>query len=128
MLLCFTDTVEEHYQDMKIYKAIESIMSYLRWANGLVENHKIWTLAKSDNENDVLRLKCVLHLSLDTLRVSGILLQPVIPNISERLLNRLGIPKHRRTFECARKPYLNSPELPLGPNEGVLLQRLKINK
>ncbi|XP_060551201.1 methionine--tRNA ligase, mitochondrial-like [Ruditapes philippinarum] len=121
------DTVEGYYQDMMMYKAIESIMSYLRWANGLVENHKIWDLAKSDQEADVLHLKCVLHLALDTLRVSGILLQPVIPNISERLLNRLGIPKDRRTFECARKPYLNSPELPLGPNEGVLLKRLKIN-
>ncbi|XP_053404426.1 methionine--tRNA ligase, mitochondrial-like [Mercenaria mercenaria] len=122
------DTVEGYYKDMMFYRGIESIMSYLRWANGVVQQHEVWNLAKSDNETDIQHLKCVIHVALETLRVSGILLQPVIPNISQRLLNRLGIPKDRRTFECAKKPYLNSPELALGPNEGVILKRLKIIK
>lgn len=103
-------------------------MSYLRWANGLVHQHEVWNLAKTDRESDRLHLKSVIHLALETLRVCGILLQPVIPTLSERLLNRLGIPKNRRSFDCAKKPYLNSPELSLGPNEGVLLKRLKIQK
>lgn len=113
---------------MMFYKAIDSIMSYLRWANGVVQHHEVWNLAKSSSETDIHHLKSVLHVALETLRVSGILLQPVIPNLSEHMLNRLGIPANKRTFDCARKPYLNSPELPLGPDEGVLLKRLKYKK
>lgn len=122
------DTVEGYYKDMMFYKAIDSIMSYLRWANGLVQHHEVWKLAKSTSEKDIHHLKSVIHVALETLRVSGILLQPVIPNLSERLLNRLGVPKDKRTFQCAREPYLNSPELPLGTNEGVLLKVLKFIK
>ena len=66
-------------------------------------------------------------MCLETVRVSGILLQPVIPNLSDRLLNRLGIPKDKRTLAHAKKPYLNSPtQLPLGPNEGILMKRFKM--
>lgn len=122
------DRVEEFYQELLFYKAIDSIMSYLRWANGLVHQHEVWKLAKTEEEVDKLHLKSVIHLALETLRVSGILLQPIVPVLSDRLLGRLGIPEDRRTFDCARKPYLNSPELALGPNEGVLLKRLKIKK
>ncbi|KAL4220584.1 Methionine--tRNA ligase [Mactra antiquata] len=123
------DTVCEHYEKMLFRPGIESIMSYLRWANGLVQQHEVWKLAKSENESDLLQLKCVIHIALETLRVSGILLQPVIPTLSNKLLNRLGIPANRRTLKCAKVSYLNSPDgYPLGPNEGVLLKKIKVKK
>ena len=100
-------------------------MSYIRWANGLVQQHESWVLVKSHDSIDHAHLKTLIHISLETLRVTGILLQPIIPTITEKLLNRLGMPQDKRTLEHARKPYLNSPEhLPLGPNEGVILNKL----
>ncbi|KAK3592057.1 hypothetical protein CHS0354_019313 [Potamilus streckersoni] len=120
--------VDENYSNFNFYKGIESIMSYLHWANGVVQEHKPWELAKSSSDIDQLHLKVVLHIALETLRVSGILLQPVIPNIACKLLNRLGIPPGKRLVEHSRKPYLNSPNLNLGSNEGILFNKLTEKK
>ncbi|WAR28915.1 SYMM-like protein [Mya arenaria] len=122
-----TETVDNYYKELNFYKGIESVMSYLRWANSVVTVHEPWKLAKSQEEGDKAYVKTVIHIALETLRVGGILLQPVIPDIAARLLNRLGIPAELRTLEHAKKPYLNSPEhFPLGPNEGALLRRLNV--
>ncbi|KAH3804912.1 hypothetical protein DPMN_133205 [Dreissena polymorpha] len=121
------ETVNKHYDNLNFYLGIESIMSYLRWCNGLTQAHAPWKLKNSTNPSDIEYVKTVIHISLETLRVCGILLQPAIPAISDRLLSRLGIPAEKRTFELARKPYLNSPDFyPLGPNDGVLLKRLDV--
>ena len=69
----------------------------------------------------------MIHMALETLRVGGILLQPVIPKLAQTLLDRLGIPEDKRMVEHARTSYLNSPEcLPLGPNTGPLLERIVV--
>ena len=120
-------TVGEHYENLHFYQGLNSIMSYLRWANVLVQNHEPWKLVKSDTAEDTAYRKTVIHMALETLRVGGVLLQPVIPKLSQMLLDRLGIPEDRRTVEHARTPYLNSPEcLPLGPNTGPLLERIVV--
>ena len=119
--------VGEHYENLLFYQGLNSIMSYLRWANLLVQNHEPWTLVKSQATEDIAHRKTVIHMALETLRVGGVLLQPVIPKLSATLLDRLGIPENMRTVEHARTPYLNSPEcLPLGPNTGLLLERIVV--
>ena len=46
-------------------------------------------------------LSCYLA-ALETLRITGILLQPFIPHTSERLLDGLGVPVDERSVEYAR--------------------------
>lgn len=46
-------------------------------------------------------LSCYLA-AFETLRITGILLQPFIPHASERLLDGLNIPGDQRGVECAR--------------------------
>ena len=123
----FTATVEEHYENLHFSRGIESIMSYFRWANVLVQDHEPWKLVKSENKEDIAHLKTVLHMALETLRVGGILLQPIVPQFSRMLLDRLGIPQEKRSIAHARSAYLNSPQcLPLGANKGLLLKRIVI--
>ena len=123
----FTATVGEHYENLYFYQGLNSIMSYLRWANLLVQSHKPWALVKSQDLEDIAHRKTVIHMALETLRVGGILLQPVIPKLAQTLLDRLGIPEDKRMVEHARMSYLNSPEcLPLGPNKGPLLERIVV--
>lgn len=43
-----------------------------------------------------------MFYSVETARISGILLQPVMPTKMSELLDRLGIQKHQRTWEYAR--------------------------
>ena len=82
--------VDEHYNDYAIYKAINAIMDVLRQTNAVVQNLAPWTLAKSKDESDEERLQHVLFLALHALKVSGLLLYPVIPNICGALMNKLG--------------------------------------
>lgn len=65
---------------------------------------------------------------METLRVCGILLQPVIPDMTLRLLNRLGVPESERGVDLAkvkvRSTSFDSVH-PLGPVESVLIKRIK---
>lgn len=88
--------VDEHFSSFHVYKGLDEIMSCLRQANSFTQRHEPWKLAKNEREKD--RLETVLHVVMETLRLSGILLQPVTPNLAERLLRRLGIPATQRSF------------------------------
>lgn len=58
---------------------------------------KPWELKKNPNSQE--ELKVVLHFTLETLRISGILFQPIIPNLSKTLLDKLNIPIEERYFD-----------------------------
>ncbi|OQV25943.1 Methionine--tRNA ligase, mitochondrial [Hypsibius exemplaris] len=81
--------VDEHYESFNFYKGIEAVMSVLREANTLVQNTTPWTLANSKDSLDKEKLRHVLFLALETLRVSGVLLSPVTPTLSSILLGKL---------------------------------------
>jgi len=74
------------------YKGIGSIVATLHAGNRFFESQKPWELSKKQLSP---HLHCVLHLTMETLRVCGILLQPVVPELSDMLLKKLGIPKEK---------------------------------
>lgn len=71
-------------------------MATIRANNLFFETLKPWELKKNQNSQE--ELKVVLHLTLETLRVAGILLQPIVPNLSKVLLDKLDIPLEERFF------------------------------
>lgn len=91
------DKVEAHFEAFAYYQGIDEIMDCLRQVNLLIQSEKPWELKK---KNEIQRLQSVLYLSLNALRISGILLQPIVPKICETLLNKLNVKK--RTFQDAR--------------------------
>ncbi|PSN42055.1 Methionine--tRNA ligase [Blattella germanica] len=95
------DKVKEHYETYNFYKGINSIIATLHAANGFFESQKPWELRK---KHLVPHLNTVLHLTMETLRVCGIALQPVIPDICEVLLDKLGIQPGKRKW-CDIKPF-----------------------
>ena len=56
-----------------------------------------WNLKESPSE-----LNVVLYESIESLRVAGILLQPIVPELSNRLLDGIGIPKEERSLGFAK--------------------------
>ncbi len=115
-----TDTVKCHYEEFNFYKGIDAIMDQLRHTNTFVQNHKPWEVRKQPDQQEWLdTMLCVV---METLRVSGVLLQPVVPNISDRLLTRLNV--SNRTFKCVQEQNFTARKL--NPMEGVLLQRIKL--
>lgn len=71
-------------------------MSTLRAANLFFETLKPWEMRKQpDKDSD---LNVVLNLTMDTLRKSAIILKPIIPILSDNLLNKLNIPNDERNW------------------------------
>ena len=50
------------------------------------------------------QLVSLLHATLESLRMCGILLQPIMPASMSTLLDRLGIPLERRLFGDTQQP------------------------
>lgn len=115
--------VDNHYRSFLAYKGLEEIMSCLRQANSFIHRHEPWKLVKDKQEKEWL--ETVLHIVMETLRVCGILLQPVTPRLASRLLDRLGISKEERTLEDTEIFLQNQIGHNLGEDSGPLFSKLK---
>lgn len=96
---------KSHYEDVNFYLGIEEIMKCLREANKYIEVSKPWKLVKDPQFEQDLNL--VLYIAFETLRVTGILLQPIVPKLSTRLLDQLNVPTDERAWSNAL-PYIDS--------------------
>ncbi|KAF7280894.1 hypothetical protein GWI33_005406 [Rhynchophorus ferrugineus] len=117
---------ENHYKVYNYYKAVDAIITTLHSANLFFETLKPWELKKRPESTE--QLSVVLHLAMESLRLSGILLQPVIPSISSNLLNKLSIPVDERYFENTRLLYWTDSNFngrPLGDDKTVLFRRIE---
>lgn len=90
--------VTDAYDAYEFYHGIIAIMDVLRTCNGYVQSEQPWLLAKSPNERDQQRLQALTYLTLECLRVCGILLQPIVPSIGKQLLDVLAIDSNERTL------------------------------
>ncbi|ESO09132.1 hypothetical protein HELRODRAFT_190723 [Helobdella robusta] len=115
------DQVNIHYQNFAINRVIETVMSRLYDANALFQHYKPWSL----NEREC---QCILHISLEAVRVACLALQPIIPNLSDKALKRLGIEDNERSWSDIIHP-INMQGFhgsrSLGRHTGPLLERLK---
>lgn len=82
-----SDIVGNHYEDLNFYKGIDEIIATLQCCNRFFEYNKPWELAK----HDVPKLVCVLHVTMETLRLSALALQPIVPVLADQLLNKLNV-------------------------------------
>lgn len=122
--------VENHYESLHVYKALEAIATCVRHTNGFVQRHAPWKLDRRD-DGDRRWLDTVIHVSLECLRIYGTLLQPVVPDISDKLLSRLGVQPGERSWAALNfLPRYEGKDCPfegreLGPDSGVLFHRLE---
>lgn len=82
-----------HYENADFYKGVDEIMAALRLNNALYEEYKPWSLVKqmsSDKEahENYLNLQAITY---ESLRICSLLLQPIVPKLSARALDRLNV-------------------------------------
>lgn len=122
--------VEQHFESMHVYKALEAISACVRQTNGFVQRHTPWKLDRTDVKEQRW-LDTVIHVSLECLRVYGTLLQPVVPEISDKLLRKLSVAKTERSWaDINFLPRFQGLDCPregraLGSDTGVLFGRLE---
>jgi methionyl-tRNA synthetase len=110
------------------YKGIDFIIETLHAANRFFESQKPWELCK---KNESSHVNSVLHLTMETLRVCGILLQPIVPALSSALLTKLQIPEEKRMWRDIRpfsweqgKPC----DIPISTEKITLYKRIMVSK
>jgi len=90
-LKCLPEKAKQHYLDFNFYKAVDEVIFVLQEANKFFEDKKPWTLERDSDE-----LNNILSLTLETLRVVAIVLQPVIPKLTCLLLDKMVVPLKNR--------------------------------
>ncbi|XP_067007448.2 methionine--tRNA ligase, mitochondrial [Anabrus simplex] len=94
------DAVKSHFGALNFYKGIDVIIATLHEANRFFESQKPWELKKSPELRT--KLDFVLHLTMETLRVCGIALQPIVPELCNILLQKLEVPPNQRFWSDIR--------------------------
>jgi methionyl-tRNA synthetase len=83
-----------HMESFALHLYIGAVFEVVAEANRYFANAEPWKLAKSDPA----RMGLVLYVTIETLRIAGILLQPAMPGSMGALLDLLGVPPEARTF------------------------------
>lgn len=115
------DLVDLHYRNFSYNKVLEAVMTHLYEANAFFQHSTPWKKERQE-------VDCVLHVSCEVVRVCCTALQPIIPHIANKALDRLNIPSSHRSFHHMSQPIhlLRKQDYRLGADTGVLLKRIKI--
>ena len=95
-------------------------MGQLRHTNAFVQKHEPWRIKDIPEEQPWL--DTILHVAMETVRVSAILLQPVVPKMAADLLERLNVSREERYW--GNLPH-RTERVPLGSDAGALFSRIK---
>ena len=79
---------KEDFDTLHICDGINKVMDLLRKSNKYIDETMPWVLAKDESQKD--RLETVLFNLLESIRVSSILLSPVIPATSKKIESQLN--------------------------------------
>lgn len=81
----------EHFNGLLFHRGLEQTFAFIKGINVYAERRAPWKLAKSDAPEDRAALETSLAYMAESLRLSAVLLMPVMPQISEQILGLLGL-------------------------------------
>ena len=78
------------YEGFQFHRALERIFGFISAINKYAETRAPWKLAKSEGEEDREKLETSLAVMAEALRLSMVLLTPVMPEISSKVRALIG--------------------------------------
>lgn len=114
------DILNQHYGNLRFYSGIHAVVEILYNCNKFFNECKPWDLRK--HEADLSKLMCVLHVTLETLRICSIGLLPIVPYLSNLVFRKLNIRPERTTWSSIKPTWICNKF----PNEDVPLNGEKI--
>lgn len=78
------------FEGFQFHRALESIFTFISGINKYAETRAPWKLAKSEDPEDRLKLETSLAVMAEALRLSVVLLTPVMPSLSEKVRALIG--------------------------------------
>ena len=86
--------LREDYNSQLFNVALERVWGLVAGSNKYIDEQAPWKLRKTDPD----RMQTVLYTLLETIRCIGILLQPIMPGSSKKILNQLAVDTSKRSF------------------------------
>lgn len=99
-----SDECHTHYSNYQFYKVVDAVMKVLHLGNLFLETIKPWELKKMKRQEE---LDAVIHITMEALRICSIILHPIIPSLSNKLLDKLGVPEDRRLWRHCQGAWRN---------------------
>uniref|UniRef100_A0A2M4BJ11 Methionine--tRNA ligase, mitochondrial n=1 Tax=Anopheles marajoara TaxID=58244 RepID=A0A2M4BJ11_9DIPT len=112
-----------HYQKHNFYLVVDTVIHLLHTTNNFFETTTPWKLKKSENPGDRAMLNAILTITMEVLRQTAIVMQPIIPVLTERLLDKLNIPVSARTWEDTKLSF-RTKDASLGDQDSILFRRI----
>ena len=109
--------------EMKFNRALETMWKLVIEANGYVDAQAPWTLKKEEPE----RMKTVLYVLAEVIRVLGIAVQPFVPDSAAKILDQLKIADDARDYSFISKDHMLASETQIDQPEGVF-PRLEVTE
>ncbi len=101
--------------EQAFHRALDAIWQVIGDGDRYIDEQAPWTLKKTDPA----RMATVLYVVAETVRHLGILLQPVMPQSTGRLLDQLALPADGRSFASLGESGALKPGTKLPKPEGV---------
>ncbi len=83
------ERVAEAYHALAFSRACEEILTVVQASNKYLDEQAPWTLYKQGQQAETER---ILYTVLETVRLSGYLLSPVVPGLANAIYEQLGLP------------------------------------
>lgn len=96
------DLLRDDMESQALQSYCQHIWEVVAEANRYVDTQKPWSLKKSPDPQDHLRMGTVLYVLMEVIRHVAIYVQPLMPESAAKILNQLG--QEKRTFEDLKTP------------------------
>ncbi len=83
-------------QDLAFNKALQAIWDLIGLGNKYIDDMAPWALAKDESQH--ARLGTIMYNLLDSLRLVALLIEPVMPETSGKILDILGCKQEQTTL------------------------------
>ncbi|MFC9893651.1 methionine--tRNA ligase [Nocardia sp. NPDC127579] len=104
------ERVRAEYDAQQMHLALDAIWKVLAETNRYFSAQAPWALRKSGTPEDLARMATVLYVTLEVVRIVAILVQPVLPGSSAKILDLLA--QESRTFAALPTPLTPGTPLP----------------
>ena len=105
----------KHMEKQAIHKMLGEIWKVVADANRYFAGQEPWALRKTDQD----RMNTVLYVTAEVLRHVAILIQPVMPDSSAKLLDLLAVGEGERSFKYLNNSYALKIGTPLPTPQGI---------
>lgn len=93
--------VSSYIDEQRTDLALKEIFAVVRSANKYIDETTPWILAKTEDGKE--RLKTVLYVLSETIRICSALLQPFLTKIPAKIFDQFNTPEGLRTFDSIAK-------------------------